>query len=234
MVDQKLTLTLSPKKVVYFLGTIMIFLVITHVIGVLMKFVFGHNSVYGLVPFFNLDAEQNAPTFFSSCLFLINSILLFIMWKVREITDKRQWIWLLLSGISCFLAIDEFAEIHERFSEPVKLGIPISSFLDIAWVIPYGIGTVLLLTLITPFFRQINKKIRRWFGVSVLTYLTGALGFEMIGAWYVSTRPFDIVCGFLIMFEESLEMMGLIMLIYTLLSLLQSKCGKFEIIIPTS
>ena len=234
MTDQKFTVTLTPKKVVYFLSAIAVFLIIAHVIGIFMKFTLGHNSVYGFVPFSNLNAEKNASTLFSTCLFLISSILFLIVWKVRLKIDKHQWIWLFLSGLFCFLAIDEFSEIHERLVEPVRSALHTSGFLSFAWVIPYGIAGILLSIFLFPFFLQIDKKIRYWFGLSALIYFVGALGFEMIGAWYVSTRDFDIVCGFLIMVEESLEMTGLIMLIYSLLSLLQSKYPEFVIILPSA
>ena len=232
MVDKKTTFILSPRKVIYFLAVITIFLVVAHVIGVLMRFVFGHNSVYGLVPFFDLDTEKNAPTFFSSLLFLINGLLFFIMWNLRK-EDKQYWIWLLLSGICCFLSLDEFAEIHEQFAKPARFGLNfMPDLFEDAWVIPWGIAAIITVILMIPFFKRINKKIRHWFAWSVLVYISGAIFIELIGNWYVTTRPFNIICGFLIMIEEALEMTGLIMLIYTLLTLLQNTCNKLEINIP--
>jgi len=231
MSNQKPAFILSPKKVAYFLATVMILLVFVHVIGVLMKYILGHPKVYGLIPFFDLDEEQNLPTLFSTCLFIINGILFFIMWKLQQHNDKRQGTWLFLSALFIFLAIDEFGEIHEQFTQPVKLALSTSGFLYYAWVIPYGIAGILLSIYLVPFFWKMNKKIRTLFFLSALSYLVGAIGFEMIAAWYVSTREYDIVNGFLILFEESFEMTGLIMLVYTLLLLFQKKWLGFEVIL---
>ena len=232
--EGKNTFTLDPRRITYFLVVIGIILALAHLIGVFMVYVFGFPKVFGLVNFFNLDKEQNAPTLFSTCLFLINAILFFIIWKLQRLPNKSEITWLFLSALFIFLAFDEFGEIHETLERPVKEVIHTSGFLAFAWVIPYGIASILLLLCLFSFLRKLNKKIRNLFYLSALSYFVGAIGFEMIGAWYVSLGDCNIVCGLLILVEESLEMTGLIILTYALLSLLQSKHMGLKLIIPAS
>ena len=220
---------LSPKKVVNFLYKIGIFLVFAHLIGVFSKYCFRHPKVYGLIPFFDLDKEQNIPSLFSTGLFSLNSILFLLIWRVKRHTDKRYRVWLFLSGLFFFLILDEFCEIHESISTPFKSALNTSGFLAFAWVIPYGIAGILLSIYLFRFVWSQDKKIRNLFILSALSYFIGAIGFEMLGAAYSTSKECDIVCGLLTMCEESLEMNGLIMLVYTLLSVLNEQSWVIEI-----
>ena len=234
MIEQRPTVTLHPRNVASFLGAIALFLLVAHLIGLLMKHIIGHDYVYGLVPFFDLDTERNAPNFFSTCLFLINAALFLSVWKAKRVTSEPQRIWLFLSGLFCFLAIDEFFWLHERLVQPVRFALDTSGFFYFAWIIPYGIAVVLLSIFVIPVLWRMDRRIRFLFGLSAATYIAGAVGFEMIGGKYfeMMNGGGDIVYGLIITFEESLEMVGLIMLVYTLLSLVQSKYGGFLILIP--
>ena len=235
MDKQRTTFTLSSSSFTYFLSIVALLLVIINVAGLFMRYVLGHGAVFGLIPLFDFDREHNIPTLFSTSLFLINATLFFVVWKLRNKEDKNQWIWLLLSGLFCFFAIDELSEIHERLIIPVRTTLNTSGFLYFAWVIPYSIAGLLLTIFLIPFFMRIEKKIRKWFAVSALTYIVGAIGVEMIGAYYLSSKgEFDILYGFITTLEESMEISGLIMFIFTLLSLIQKKYQGLMIIIPSA
>jgi hypothetical protein len=234
MIKQQPTITLDPKKTIYFLSSIAIFLFLANLIALLMKYVLGHEYVFGLVPFFDFDEEKNAPTLFSTCLFLINAILFLGLWKVERITSKPQKFWILLSVTFCFLATDEFCMLHERIIFPLGSLLNTSGFFLFAWIIPYGIAVVLLGILGIPVLWRIERRIRFWFGLSAVIFITGAIGFEMIGGKYLDEMDMigkkDIVYALMTTSEELLEMIGLIILIFALLSLIQVKCGGFLVL----
>ena len=81
-----------------------------------------------------------------------------------------------------------------------------------------------------------QKRIRFWFGLSAATYLFATIGLEMISGKYLvmMNEQKDIVWIFMITLEESLEMVGLIILVYAQLLLLRNKYNGFLIFMPAT
>gem|GEM_PF-3312206 len=72
------------------------------------------------------------------------------------------------------------------------------------------------------------------FNLSASTYILGAIGCEMIGGEYLETlilsnRKIDLTYHLITTMEESLEIVGLIILTYTLISMIENICGEFYI-----
>ena len=74
--------------------------------------------------FFNLSAEANLPTWFSSIqLFSIGIItvalyfLETLLMKKKLINFKRSWLWLFVAFVFFYLSADETAQIHETLGE---------------------------------------------------------------------------------------------------------------------
>jgi len=228
-------LVLRPGKIVRVLSAITLVLLFANVCGLLVAYFSGHDTALGVVPFFDFGAEQNLPSFFSGCLLLGGAVLFFLVSRAR-----RQRIWLFLAGLFVFLSFDELFEVHEGLIQPIREHFHLGGFLYFAWVVVYGAGVLLLAAAFVGVWWRLPKRIRWWLGVSAATYLTGAIGFEMLGAkrfeaMQLATQVrFDLVYGVLYTIEESLEMAGSIMLIYGLLLLLQSEHEGFAVVIPGS
>lgn len=130
-----------------------------------------------------------------------------------------------------FLAVDEIFRYHEQFTEPVQDLLNTSDTLALrAWVIPYSIATAIVLLIAAPFFRQLDVKHKFFFLLSALLYVFGAAGFEVLGSGYLisnslETGDGDFLYGLMTSFEEFLEMMGSITLMYALLSLINQRGG---------
>ena len=171
---------------------------------------------------------------FSGCLFLINAILLIPIWQVQRTNSDSQMIWAFLSGLFLFLAYDELFSVHEALIKPIRETLGTSGPFYFAWVIVYGAGVTLLSLLFFPVWWRLNKTVKLWFALAAVTYLSGAVGFEMIGGLHRETigKQGDLIYGILYTLEESLEMAGLIMLIYCLLLLLQKNFNGVAIVIP--
>jgi hypothetical protein len=77
-----------------------------------------------------------------------------------------------------------------------------------------------------------QKRIRFYFGLSAVVYLFAVIGLEMISGQYLvmMNEKKDIVWILMVTLEESLEMVGLIILVYALLLLLRNKYNGFMII----
>jgi hypothetical protein len=133
-----------------------------------------------------------------------------------------------------FLAFDELFEVHELLIRPIRKGFNLSGFLFFAWIVAYGAGVLLLSMVFVSVWWRLHRGVRLWLGLSAATYLAGAIGLEMLGGKYYEGigKKVDLVFGVLYTIEESLEMAGLMMFIYSLLLLLQNECDGCAIVIP--
>ena len=235
---EKLTrITLYPRNIVIWLSTITILLLAAHLITIATPYIFGgfeHGLVRLLFSLFFLDGEGNVPAFFSTWLFLINAVIFLIVWKAACLSGDSHKIWLFLSSVFVFLALDESISIHERLIDPLRQALGATGIFYYAWIIPYGVGVVLLAIIAIPVFWRMQKRIRFWFGLSAATYLVATIGLEMISGKYLvmMNEQKDIVWIFMVTVEESLEMAGLIILVYAQLLLLRDKYNGFLIDMP--
>lgn len=158
---------------------------------------------------FDVGAEGNVPTFFSTLLFILLSAGSFVLGKLGE--GKNKLVWNLTSGLLLFLALDEFTQIHEQFTDIFQQLVNADGVLFFAWVIPYGTILILLAILYIPFLIQLSKKTKMYIFLGAGLYVLGAIGFEMVGAslfqYGTPTTMYIVVSGI----EESLEMLGLLL-----------------------
>jgi len=224
---------LNPARVLKVLFLVLLILVLAQVAGLVMKFVLDHGLVFGLVPLFDFNTEQNIPTLFNTLLFFCNASLLWMIWKDREISHKHHWIWLFLSIVFLILGADEFCELHETLTAPFHSGLDTTGLLFYAWVIPYGIAALLLAIFFLPVWWRLEPRTRLLLAVSALLYITGAILLEMIGGKEFEQlgEELDLKCGILATIEESLEMAGLILFTYTQMRMLVLKNEKVSITI---
>jgi hypothetical protein len=208
-----------------------------HLVTIAMPYIFEgfeHGLVRLLFSLFFLDGEGNVPAIFSTWLFLLNAVIFLIVWKAAGRSGDSHKIWLFLSSVFVFLALDESISIHERLIDPLRQALGATGIFYYAWIIPYGVGVVLLAIVAIPVFWRMQKRIRFWFGLSAATYLVATIGLEMISGKYLvmMNEQKDIVWIFMVTVEESLEMVGLIILVYAQLLLLRDKHNGFLIYMP--
>jgi len=216
------TLPISPKKTLRILLYIILFLGIAHITGLFLNFSLGLGKFHGLVPLIDMDVENSIPTIFTFLLFLVASLTFFLIWKNEGVYEKGKWMWLFFLIIFMALAIDESCSIHELFGRPFHRMFSTSGLLYRAWVIPYGLAVIALAAIVFPFWLRLEKKIRFLYALAAIIYLFGVLGMEMVGGLYFekTAEVQSFVYGLFILFEETFEMAGLIILIYSNLIIL--------------
>ena len=237
MIEKRTRITLNSRNIVILLSTITILLVVAHLVTIAMPYIFEgfeHGLVRLLFSLFFLDGEGNVPAIFSTWLFLLNAVIFLIVWKAACLSGDSHKIWLFLSSVFVFLAFDESISIHERLINPLRQALGATGIFYYAWIIPYGVGVVLLAIIAIPVFWRMQKRIRFWFGLSAATYLVATIGLEMISGKYLvmMNEQKDIVWIFMVTVEESLEMVGLIILVYAQLLLLRHNYNGFLIFMP--
>lgn len=226
-----MNINLIPKEIFKINMYLILFLLCANIIGVVSKFYFGHDTVYGLVDLFNFDIEKNIPTLYSSIALIVASILLLSIAFINQKHKSSYIPWLGLSLIFLFLSIDEISSIHEELISPTREALKTAGVFYFAWIIPYGIALVVFITAYSKFLFKLPKNIMILFVVSGAIFVCGAIVFEMIGGRHYEIYGKDnILYALIYTCEESLEMIGIAVFIYTLLTYI---VNEFESIIIT-
>lgn len=221
---------LLPRNLVVFFSALMLFLLVLHILAFIPVY-FG-DRVYPLGPFC-FDVEHNLPSFFSTLLLVITSLLAGCIGK-GEGNHRKSFQWSVLAVVFFLMAIDENTEIHEKLNEPIQALIVTSGVFHYSWVIAYLLLVAVFVAFYFRFFLQLPRDTRRWVVLATALYVGGAIGLEMIdGAWYESfgRTPFFYV---LTTIEELMEMSGCIVFIYAFSSYIDKYMPNFRICIASS
>ena len=209
---------LDPKSIFTKLLYLITILLLANVTGIVFKFYLDHDYFYGLIPLFDFNKENNIPTLYSSFALIFVSILLSLIGSTHKRLGSSYILWFGLAIIFLFLSIDETASIHERFADPVRESLNTSGLLYYAWVIPYGAALIVFTIVYFRFLTGLPTRIRNLFLVSGALFVSGAIGFELLGGrqaeLYGRENPLFV---FLYTCEEFLEMLGIVIFIYALL-----------------
>lgn len=186
--------------------------------GTISRLFLGHDTLLGLIPLFNVDAEANVPTWFSAAMLLFASLLLAIIWRAESARGGRfARHWGALALIFVYLSADEGGHIHEVISTPLLVGDFMQRFGGITWLLLNGLGLVVVCVLYRRFVFALPSDVLRLALASATVFVAGAVGVEL--ATWLSRRidPGSVVLEFMPLVEESLEMLGVALFIYALL-----------------
>lgn len=189
---------------------------------------------YHFYELFSSDVETSFPTFFSVILLIITwTILLTITYiksQSQELTFVRYWF--ILSLVFMYLSVDESIQIHERFIEPLRelANLDGTQFNFSTWLI-CAIPLVSIFVLVfARFLWHLPRKIAILMIASGIIFVSGAVMLEIVHDLSLTKGVLSTWTPYI---EEFLEMSGIILFIYTLLSYLATLTPKLEIIITT-
>lgn len=184
-----------------------------------------YETAMGFIPLFDLDGEYNLPALFSVGLIASNAVLLSFVARHKAVATKDRKYWRAFSFLFAYLAMDEFAGLHERLGGIVhRLAPHLLPFGSTRfWIAPMGLLLVFFTVYFFRFFWSLPAKIKVNFLVAGLVYVTGAVGIELLGDVYMWNRSqADFTYGLLSCFEELGEMLGMFLFLRQLLLVLQS------------
>ena len=168
------------------------------------------------VELFSLDSENTVPTWFSSTLLVACATFLAVIGVVkRRARAPYAWHWLGLAAIFVYLSVDEASSIHEHRGAP---GIgDTSGLLFFEWVILGIVAVVIVAFLFRRFILHLPRRTGVLFALAGVIYVTGALGFELIGGRHADLFGQDNTTYRVITsFEELIEMVGIALFISAL------------------
>lgn len=221
-----MVLHIRAKRFAVWLIIAAILLVIAHIAGAISSYIYGHSNVFGLVPTFDLNVENNVPTFFSAFILVLSAVLLYVIGGQSATVDGAAY-WRWLAVLFLYLAIDEDASLHELWMDPLRDNFDLTGFLHFAWIIPYGLAVLVVGLLYLRFVWSLPKRTRWLFIAAGSIYIGGAMGLEAIGGWYFSRHDeiYDLPYSLIVATEEFMEMSGVILFIYALLDFLGARLG---------
>lgn len=214
------TITEAPKKILTLLALLTLFITVMGLLSIHGQHTWQSTAEW--VSMFDLNTESNIPTWFSSILLFVGGFLFF---SIARLVKSDRGKWLTLGGILTYISMDETARLHERLDQVVRehLGITEGIFY-FGWVV-VAIPVILLIVLIfIRFFFSIDQSVRYIFLLAGIVYISGGLGMEMISGQYMSEHGVaDKTYALLTLLEESLEISGIVILIYAQTKLLTLK-----------
>lgn len=172
---------------------------------------------------FRLDLESNIPTWFSSSLFVIAALAAYRCARASSVTQQRKG-WAVLAVAFLLMSCDEVAMLHENLDGVLRRHVLSASFLSrfpsTSW--PVLVGPFLLMGLAWLAWRlgacvRGSPRAARLLILGAIILLAGAVGVELTTNLAVLRTPFRWWREAGTILEESLEMLGSIMIIAGLL-----------------
>ncbi|MDY7394567.1 hypothetical protein UMM65_04895 [Aureibaculum sp. 2210JD6-5] len=222
-------ININPTKTLKLLVLCILIIVTANCVVIIAKINLNYYNKF-IFEMFNLDQESNVPTYFSTLILFFCTFLLALISLIHKKLGNNYLLWMILSICFLFLSVDEFISIHERIGSFLENKFKFTGVLYYSWVIPYSIFVIILAIVYFKYFLlKLPKKIRFLFIISGGVYITGAVGLEMLGSKAVTIEtPSQTLISILYTIEETLEMIGISIFIYTLLIYLKEKL-KFKI-----
>jgi hypothetical protein len=170
----------------------------------------------------NLDTELSIPTWFEAALLLFSGVLVVLIAITRS-QASRPYVrhWVVAAGALAVMSVDEMLAIHEELIDPLRSLLDAGGPIYFAWVVPGAILVVVFAAAYLKFLAHLPRATRKLLLIAGALYLGGALGMEAVNGAYASAHGQEnLVYMLLTDLEEVLEMGGLLVLVYALLSFL--------------
>jgi len=214
-----MTININLKDLFKKLTLFISLLLIINLLDVLLRIHLGYGGILSRISiYFNFNEEASISTLYSFIVLFTSALLLLFISTNSKDNKLKSYMWLGLSFIFIFLAIDEVLEIHEKLSWIVQNRLNTTGILWFAWVIPYFLGAVLVFLIYARFLMGLENKIRNLFIISGAIFVIGAIGFELVESnIHFATRQLNTKYYLLASCEEFMEMFGINLFIYALL-----------------
>jgi hypothetical protein len=231
-------ITIKARFVTRVLATAIALLIAMHAAVHVAWFRFGRDHLMGLTPLFDLNRENNVPTWYSGTVFLVTAAALAVVAVAKRQTgDHYRRHWTILALMFAYLSFDELTRIHENWGN--LLNEPLAAWRDRAflggmfrnlWVVPAGLVAALVGLSYLRFLLHLPRRTRVLFVASGVTFVAAAVGMEMVGASY-SAAGGRYAPGFMVLvaIEEGLEMVSMSVFLFAVLDYSAASVGRAQV-----
>lgn len=185
-----------------------------------------HGQFYELSNRFDLDDEASVPTWFSLVLFLLISVGAAFARYLEKNKDVRR-VWGLVALIALLFSIDEASGLHEFALQTLHVmfyqeAAPTES--SNAWLLVAPFVLAAGLWMLWKMFQHFPRRTMILFGISGVIFLTGAMGIDLIIS--INERETFLNQGLMVAAEETLELLGMVMVCYTIADYIEQRHGR--------
>ncbi|MEG4144707.1 hypothetical protein [Microcoleus sp. Pol12B5] len=226
----KFLISVSPKRVAFSLSIWVLFFAVAGCIVQVLRYGFNYKERW--ISLFNLDQEINYPSWYSSFTLLFCAILLGIIASAKKKEGDRYFgHWKALGFMFVFFSLDEILSLHEiLIINDLRKALNLGGIFYFIWVIPGAIFVAITALGYLKFLLHLPRKIRDFFLLAGGIYVGGALGMEMATGYYAdAVTQRNLIYGLMVCVEEILEMVGVIVFIYALLSYIGSHLETIDL-----
>lgn len=231
------SMLVNRSRIVAVLAAVIVVLAASHALTQWIKYTFDAPTLYGIVPLFDMNIENNLPTFFATFQLLIAAAILSIIAQHEQRGGAPYWKqWTLLSALFLYLAADESASLHELMIRPIseQAGGLATGIFYFAWVIPGLIIVAALAVYFRPFLFWLPPRTRNLFFVAAALYIGGALGVEMFQGRRAEVHGQDnLFHAMSVLLEETMEKSGVLVFIAALLGYIERYIGVVRITVES-
>lgn len=180
---------------------------------------------------FDLGMEPSIPAWYSSIALLCCAVLLATIGLSHRKQNRPFAIhWLVLSLIFVLLSIDECVMFHEMLIRPLRERFDTHGIFYFPWLIPGAVFVGVVGICYFRFLRHLAPRTRSMFVAAAATFVGGAIGLELVAGVVIEKHGVaatgHIVSQF---FEESLEMLGVLVFIFALLDYIRNEVGTQQL-----
>lgn len=225
-------LSLSPRKITRLLSLISLGLALVNIAAQAARFYLPDFFMRDwLLIMFDANGEANLPSAFSGGLLLFSALILgaIALYK-RQAADRFAAYWGFLSAVFLYLSLDEIARLHDNTIAPMRRLMDFEGIFRFAWVVPYALAVLLIFLSSIRFLAHLPSVTRWRFILAGGLYVGAALGMELVQG-YTDSRFGDLefLSALSIGFEELIEMLGVVVFIYALLSYIEKHLPGFAL-----
>lgn len=152
-----------------------------------------------LLQLFDLDEENNLPTWFSSFVLLNIAFFVYVSSLQPNLEKRMHWRFIALGFF--LLSIDEVAGLHETFNSSIEMN----------WAIPGAILVLFLAAAFVPFLLSLPGKLAMLFILAGGLFVSGAIITELFSEDMDSD---SWAYAMAVALEEGLEMSGALLFLY--------------------
>lgn len=212
-------LTISVNRIIKFLSYTATLLILLSLTGQIYRYFYNDGAERYITYMFNLDEEINFPTYFSSLMLISASFISMFIASVKKKSKEKYYLnWMIITVVLFIMSMDEILMLHEQLSAPIRSMLHTQGFFYFAWLIPALFSILILLAININFFFNFSRIYQKGFFTSAFIYLLGAFIMEMIGGKFLSFYgQNNFGYALVTTFEETLELIGLILSIKFLL-----------------
>tara|TARA_Y100000589_G_C26640501_1_gene421873 strand:- start:99 stop:518 length:420 start_codon:yes stop_codon:yes gene_type:complete len=136
-----------------------------------------------------------------------------------------------MSILASFLSFDEMFMLHEHIAKMMRLKENYSTLFNVDWIIPYSILIIFSFLIGQRFLLSQPSQIKRLLILSFSIYIFGELGLEIFediikSGIFLIPNNYIYISSF---FEETLGLIGITLLNYTLLKMISLKSSKLQL-----